>query len=98
MKSIVSIVAIILPIAAIGLLVAQIACANNLAQDGSTLKTLSATIETLASENEALNQKIASASSLLEVEKKAIAMGFAPGKQFLTLTQGQYLVAFNQKR
>jgi len=98
MKFIVSIVAFLLPIVAIGLLVAQIACANNLAQDGSTLKTLTATIETLASENEALNQKIASASSLLEVEKKAIAMGLAPGKQFLTLTQGQYLVAFNQKR
>jgi len=98
MKFIVSIAAIILPIIAIGLLVAQIACANNLAQDGSTLKTLTATIETLRSENEALNQKIASATSLLEVEKNAIAMGFAPGKQFLTLTQGQYLVAFNQKR
>ena len=89
---------IILPCIALSLLVGQIVCTNNLAQDGSTLKTISEKADTLSFENERLEQQIASASSLLEIQKKAVAMSFVPATHFLTLAQGKYLVAFNPKR
>jgi hypothetical protein len=89
---------VVLPCIAIGLLVGQIVCTNNLAQDGSTLKTISEKADALSFENERLEQQIASASSLLEIQKKAVATGFVPATHFLTLAQGKYLVAFTPKR
>jgi len=98
MKWLITTASIALPIIAIGLFVSQIVCTNNLAQDGSTLKEITSKVDTLAFENERLEQEIASASSILEIQKKAVASGFIEAKQFLTLAQGQYLVALTQKR
>jgi hypothetical protein len=98
MKVLMSVAIIILPIMAIGLFVSQIMFTNNLAQDGSTLKDITANVDGFTFENERLEEDIASASSLLEIQKKATAGGFVEAKHFLTISQGQYLVAFSQKR
>lgn len=98
MKLIASIAAMCLPVIAVGLLISQILFTNNLAQDGATLNAVTAKIEATGFENERLEQEIASASSLLVIQKKAIADGFVEAKHFLTIAQGQYLVALNQKR
>jgi len=98
MKVLMSVATIILPIIASVLFVSQIMFTNNLAQDGSTLKKITTTVDALTFENELLEEEIASASSLLEIQKKAVAGGFVEAKHFLTIAQGQYLVALNQKR
>jgi len=98
MKKIISLSTIFLPIIAIILFVSQIVFTNNLAQDGSTLKEISAKIDMLAVENERLNQEIAFASSIPEIQKKALADGFIEAKHFLTIAQGKYLVSLTQKR
>ena len=98
MKWIITMSTILLPIIATGLFVSQIIFTNNLAEDGSTLKAITANVDTLAFENERLEQEIASSSSLLEIQRKAVAGGFIEAKQFLTLAQGKYLVALTQKR
>ncbi len=98
MKHTTVILSIALPLIAAGLLVSQIFFTNNLAQDGSTLREISEKVEALTDENAKLEQQIASASSLLTIQKKAEERGFVPAKQFLTIAEGQYLVALNQKR
>jgi len=98
MKLLSTISAIVLPIIALTLFVVQIMSTNNLAQDGSTLKAITDKTNTLEFENERLDQQIASLSSLLVVHEKAKAIGFIEAKHFLTVLQGQYLVALNQKR
>jgi cell division protein FtsL len=98
MKHILFIATILLPVIAIVLFVSQIMFTNNLAQDGSTLKNITVKIDALTVENERLEQQIASQSSLFVIQQKAVAQGFVEAKHFLTIAQGQYLVAFNQKR
>jgi len=98
MKHISFIITIALPVIAIVLFISQIMFTNNLAEDGSTLKSITEKIDTLTIENERLEQQIASQSSLLVIQQKAVANGFIEAKHFLTIAQGQYLVAFNQKR
>lgn len=89
---------IMFPLIAVGLFFVQIVFTNNLANEGSILKTVTAKAETLAYDNGQLEQQIASASSLLEVQKKACAMGFIEAKHVMTISQGQHLVALSQKR
>ena len=98
MKWFIAVSTIVLPIIATGLFVSQIIFTNNLAEDGSTLKAITVKMDTLSFENERLEQDIASASSLLEIQRKAVTDGFIEAKQFLTLAQGKYLVALTQKR
>jgi len=98
MKWVTSIAAIVLPIISILLFVSQIICTNNLAEDGATLKEISAKIDALSYDSEKLEQQIASASSLTEIQKRAVDDGFIEAKQFLTLAQGKYLVSLNKKR
>ncbi len=87
-----------LPFIAITLFIVQIMSTNNLAEDGSTLKTITEKTDALEFENERLDQQIASLSSLLIIKEKAQVQGFTEAKHFLTIAQGQYLVALNQKR
>lgn len=98
MKYSLAIATILLLIIALGLFICQILFSNNLAQDGSTLKDLTTKVEGLSSENERLEQQIASASSLMDIHEKAVDMGFVEAKHFLTIVQGQYLVSLTQKK
>lgn len=98
MKILMIFISMLLPVFAVGLFISQILFTNNLAQDGSTLKNITEHIDKVSLENERLEEEIASASSILAVQKKAEEGGFVEAKHFLTLVDGQYLVALNQKR
>jgi hypothetical protein len=68
-----------------GLIVLYISILNNLSQAGDGLATLYQTAAELRLQNEVLENKIASESSLLVIEKKAKAMGFEKIKTIQSL-------------
>ena len=88
------------PVIAVVLAVVQIVLVNQSAGTGKTVRTVDITVDTLRKENELLEQRVASASSLATISVKARDMGFVePDKtQFLTLGASQLPVAFNNPR
>src|SRR5687767_3237184 len=86
---------------AVGLLiVVEIILTNQLVGGGREVRSVDMAIDTLRQENAILEQKVASASSLLTVSVKAAEAGFvAPEKsQFLTLAPSELPVALANQR
>lgn len=90
----------IVPTLAVVLAVVQIVLVNQSAGTGKTVRSVDITVDTLQKENELLEQRVASASSLATISVKARDMGFVePDKtQYLTLGTSQLPVAFNNPR
>lgn len=89
---------ILLPILALVLGICQIIFTNELAGVGSSLASYDEKIETLQIENAIMSQKAASLSSLLVIEERAKALGFAETKKYVTMGESQFPVAFNTAR
>lgn len=66
-----------LPLAAILLLVVEILVTNELAGFGKKVAEADQAVDALKEENQLLQEKVASLSSLLTIEEKARALGFA---------------------
>jgi len=98
MKYLGTIFSITLPIIAVVLGVCQIIYTNELASVGSSLASYDTKIEQLTTENATITQKVASMSSLLSVQEKAVAMGFVETKKYLTIGEDQFPVALNTSR
>lgn len=87
------------PLLVCGLFLYQTVATNNLANDGVILKDITEKATYIAMENEQLEQRIASLSSLLQIRKQAEIQGFVEAKHVLTLSQDEKrLVALTQKR
>lgn len=86
-RSIVHSIARFLPLIAVVLVVLQIIVANELAGAGHTLSQVDEQIQKYAKENEILDMKIASASSLLTVEAQARVIGFVEPQKDSIITE-----------
>jgi cell division protein FtsL len=89
----------LLPILAVTLAIIQIVLTNQLAGSGKKVRSVDITVDQIRQENDMLEQKVASASSLLTISAKATEMGFVePSKsQYLTIVPEQLPVAFNNQ-
>lgn len=81
-----------LPLVAVLLLVVEILVTNELAGFGKKVTEADRAIDTLKEENQLLQEKVASFSSLLAIEEKARALGFTTTPTVIPL--GQEDVAF----
>lgn len=81
-----------LPILAVVLLIVEILVTNELAGFGKKVAQTDGAIDTLKEENQLLQEKVASLSSLLTIEEKARALGFVATPAVVTL--GAQDVAF----
>ncbi len=90
----------LVPILAVMLAVIEIILINQLAGSGTTVRSVDLSVDTLRNENELLEQRVASASSLVSISSKAKDMGFIePTKsQYLSILSEQLPVAFNNAR
>lgn len=86
-------IARILPIAVVLLLVVEILVTNELAGFGRKVGETNLAIDVLKEENQLLQEKVASLSSLLTVEDKARALGFTTTPTVVSL--GYEDVAFH---
>lgn len=89
-----------LPLLAAFLAVMEIILTNQLAGSGKTVRSMDLSVDALRQENKLLEQRIASASSLISISSKAKDMGFIePTKsQYLSIMPEQIPVAFNTLR
>ena len=76
MKRILHIAISVLPVLAVLLIVTQVIVSNNLATLGGTMGKLDTAVSDARDTHEALEMKVASASSLLTVRARAVALGF----------------------
>lgn len=88
MKNFGRIIGILLPIAAIILIVLQVVVSNELAALGKRLGALDAEVRVVSDIHEALQTEVASASSLLTLRVRAESLGFMEptAKQIMNLT------------
>ena len=88
MKNIGKIIGIMLPIAALVMIVLQVVVSNELAGLGKRLGELGREVRIQADINEALKTEVASASSLLTLRERAESLGFVEptSKQIMNLT------------
>lgn len=82
----------------IGLLTAQIVFSCQLVTDGKELMRIDQSIEQLRQDVSVKEEKVASASSLLTIREKSVAMGFVESPKVLTFSQDMFVVAFGQTR
>ncbi len=68
------------------LIFAQVFISNRFVTSGMTVVELEKERAQYVEQNERLMQKIASASSLLTIEQKAITMGFQKGTKFVSIS------------
>ena len=83
-----------LPIIAIALLVVEMLVTNELAGFGRKVAQTDRAIDVLREENQLLQEKVASLSSLITIEEKASALGFISTSK--TVTIGTEGVAFQR--
>jgi hypothetical protein len=97
MKKIVHIFVRSLPLAVIILGVVEIILTNQLAGSGKAVRLVDLTVDDIRQQNELLEQRVASASSLMTIASRAYEMGFIePAKsQYLTVAPQELPVAFN---
>ena len=84
-----------LPVWVIVLIVVELLLANELVGLGRRVKLVDQEIDTVVRNNDTLGQQIASVSSLLVVEQKAMEFGFIPTKKYLTLISDEFPVAYH---
>lgn len=82
-----------LPLLAVVLLVVEILVTNELAGFGKKVAEADRAIDALTEENQLLQEKVASLSSLLTIEEKAYALGFITTPTVITI--GAEDVAFH---
>lgn len=82
----------------VGLLVSQIVLSCQLVTDGKELKLIDQSIEQLRQDISYKEEKVASASSLLTIREKSVAMGFVESPKVLTFSKDMFVVAFGQTR
>lgn len=82
----------ILPFFVVILLVVEILVTNELAGFGKRVSQIDRSIDTLQEENQLLQEKVASLSSLLTIEDKSKALGFISSPPVITI--GAQDVAF----
>ncbi|MBI3956336.1 hypothetical protein HY339_03700 [Candidatus Gottesmanbacteria bacterium] len=75
----------LLPIVAVVLLVVEILVTNELAGFGKKVAQTDRAIDTLKEENQLLQEKVASLSSLLTIEEKARVLGFTTTSAVVTI-------------
>ncbi|MEK7543822.1 MAG: hypothetical protein AAB557_03075 [Patescibacteria group bacterium] len=83
----------ILPFLVVILLVVEILVTNELAGFGKKVSQIDRSIDTLQEENQLLQEKVASLSSLLTIEDKSKALGFISSPPVITI--GAQDVAFH---
>lgn len=83
----------LLPLLAIVLLVVEILVTNELVGFGKKVGEADRAIEVLKEENQLLQEKVASLSSLLTIEEKALTLGFTTTPA--VITTGAQDVAFH---
>lgn len=88
MKRIISILQIIMPVAALGLLIAQLVVSNQLATLNARMGSLDTAVYEARDTNAVLETAVASASSLMAIRERAYAQGFLEpaSSQVLTLS------------
>lgn len=88
------------PIALGALIVIEIILTNQLVGSGQQVRSVDMTIDALRQENALLEQRVASASSLLTVAVRAKEQGFVPPakSQFFTITPSELPVALVNQR
>ncbi len=74
-----------LPIVAVVLLLVEILVTNELAGFGRNVAETDRAIDTLKEENQLLQEKVASLSSLLTIEEKARILGFTTTPRVVTI-------------
>lgn len=75
------------------LAVARTVLSNELANLGYELKSIDIDVESLKYDNELLNQKIASSSSLITIREKALSLGFFDVPQYEIINTQRFPVA-----
>lgn len=85
----------LLPLAAIILLLVEMVVTNELAGYGKKVADADRAIDRLEEENQLLGEKVASFSSLLSIEEKALTLGFTTTPAVVPL--GQESVAFQRE-
>lgn len=88
------------PLIAMLCIVLEIVLTNRLAGSGQEVRSIDMAIDGIRTENELLEQQVASASSLLTISTKASELGLVPPlkSQVLTMTPGELPVALNNPR
>lgn len=90
----------IAPGVAVLLAIFELVVSNQFVGSGKEMRAVDITIDALRSDNTVLEEKVASASSLLTVYAKAKEIGFVDAKpsSYLTIAPSQLPVAFNLKQ
>lgn len=86
------------PLIAILLGVLQLVVSNELAAFGSKVRTIETQIDLVRSENERLAWQVASATSLMNVNEKAISLGFIDNISAPTVISTEHRVALETVR
>jgi hypothetical protein len=85
----------IAPLCTIGLIILQIIVSNQLGMLGRDLRSLSVSIDSAKAIHEQLATEVASASSMMTLESRALSRGFhEPGKDNLVILDTSIPVAF----
>jgi len=80
------------------LLVAQIVYSCMLVGDGKEIRTIDGKITAVKGETALLSEQVASASSLLTIQQKALSMGFTQKPQVMTIHKDQFVAALGPIR
>ncbi len=80
------------------LLTAQIVYSCQLVTDGKALNRIDQHIDQLRQEVSLKEEKVASASSLMTIREKSVAMGFTESPKVMTMNQDSFVVALGQTR
>ena len=99
MKRIIQLLLTTAPYVVIVLSVIELIVSNQFVGSGKLIRSVDISIDAIRSENEQLQQQVASASSLLTIHAKAKEVGFIDPKpsQYLTIVPSNDTVAYNVK-
>lgn len=99
MKRIVQLLLTTAPYVVIVLSVIELIVSNQFVGSGKLIRSVDISIDAIRSENEQLQQQVASASSLLTIHSRAMEIGFIDPKpsQYLTIAPSNDTVAYNVK-
>lgn len=80
------------------LLVAQIVYSCTLVGDGKEIRRIDGEITTIKGTTALLSEQIASASSIITIQEKALSMGFTQKPQVMTIHKDQFVAALGPIR
>lgn len=85
-----------MPVVVVILILLEIVATNELAGLGNQVRTVDASIDAIIDENMDIEQRLASASSLLTIHEKARELGFTELPRSFTFGPEEFPVAFRQ--